>query len=141
MDFDGQSPCQGDCDDRDATRFGGNSEDCDGVDNDCDGVTPDEQDDDGDGAPACADCDDSNEHVQGVDSDGDGVSPCRGDCDEGNASAFPGADDPYSDGIDQDCDGADGRDVDGALAARQAHLLGRSPSPCQRRWDLQIGPP
>jgi RHS repeat-associated protein len=42
------------------------------------------------------------------DDDGDGFSESQGDCDDGDASVFPGAPDPSGDGIDQNCDGADG---------------------------------
>ena len=37
-DGDGQSECEGDCDDSDATIFSGAPELCDGIDNDCDGA-------------------------------------------------------------------------------------------------------
>jgi len=41
------------------------------------------------------------------DFDGDGVQD-QDDCDPSDPSIYPGADDPYGDGIDGDCDGADG---------------------------------
>lgn len=45
-----------------------------------------------------------------TDRDGDGYGSHFGgaDCDEGDPRRFPGAADPPDDGVDQDCDGADG---------------------------------
>ena len=45
------------------------------------------------------------------DADGDGFSEADGDCDDTNADVFPGAEDIPNDGVDQDCDGADGGDL------------------------------
>ena len=45
------------------------------------------------------------------DSDGDGWED-RQDCDVSDAASFPGAPDPWGDGVDQNCDGADGLDGD-----------------------------
>ena len=42
-----------------------------------------------------------------TDDDGDGV-PAWEDCDDNNASVYPCAEDPEGDGLDQNCDGADG---------------------------------
>jgi RHS repeat-associated protein len=44
-----------------------------------------------------------------TDGDGDGFTPNQGDCDDGNPGIFPGAPDPEGDGIDQDCNGIDGK--------------------------------
>ncbi|MRG92391.1 putative metal-binding motif-containing protein [Polyangium spumosum] len=48
-----------------------------------------------------------------VDADGDGVPACNdygnSDCDDTNRDIHPGAEDPKGDGIDQNCDGVDGK--------------------------------
>ncbi|MBP9828108.1 putative metal-binding motif-containing protein [Patescibacteria group bacterium] len=69
----------GDCDDVDSLTYPSAPEDClTGVDNNCDGYVGSD-DNDGDGVPACDDCDD------------------------GDFTIAPGADE-YCDGIDNDCD-------------------------------------
>jgi len=102
---DGNCP---DCDDNDPAINPAAVEVVDGVDNDCDGLT-DEVDLDGDGylatpaAPEPAEpdcCDDGSEDVPGC-------SPATA------AQIHPGAEEIASDGIDQDCDGADLVDADG----------------------------
>ncbi len=114
VDFDGLSACDGDCDDNDATVRPGAPEVCNGVDDDCfGGPGPDEVDDDGDGALACADCNDDNDDVAGLDDDGDGFDPCTGDCDEADPLVRPDAPDPWGDALDDNCDGVDGTDLDG----------------------------
>ena len=125
-DGDGQTECDGDCDDTDPSRRRFLAEACNGVDDDCDGVVPaDETDVDGDGFMACAECDDAavtvfpgalelcngvDDDCDGdlgpdeVDDDGDGFDECGGDCDDSSADAWPGrAED--CDGLDNDCDG------------------------------------
>lgn len=49
-----------------------------------------------------------------VDADGDGeaAAPCGGDCDDADPSRYPGAADAMGDGVDDNCDGVDGVDVD-----------------------------
>ncbi len=115
-----------DCDDDDASAWPGAPELCDGVDNDCDPSTGDaEQDDDGDGHPACEDCDDDDPTVHpgapelcdGLDGDcdpdseadggeqdddGDGFPACA-DCDDGSPGVHPAAAE-LCDGVDSDCD-------------------------------------
>ena len=86
-DSDGQSECQGDCDDTDAVLNG--------------------LDSDGDGETSCAgDCDDTDAVLNGLDSDGDGETSCAGDCDDGDALNFSANIEVSCDGQDNDCDGA-----------------------------------
>ena len=113
VDGDGVDTCGGDCDDSDATRFPGNSEDaCDGLDSDC--VTdPLEIDDDGDGGFECqGDCDDSDIDLNIADGDGDGVTTCGPDgvassgdedCDDGDPARYPANAEDACDGVDTDC--------------------------------------
>ena len=133
-DGDGSLSCV-DCDDANATNFPTNSEICDGADNDCNqladfgnpGSLGLEEDGDGDGWAACADCDDGDssnfpgnvELCDGQDNncnniadfdpiygefdvDLDGILGCL-DCDDANAANFPGNAE-YCDGQDNDCD-------------------------------------
>lgn len=72
-----------DCDDDDADRFPGATEQCNGLDDDCSGtIEPDEN----------------------ADGDGDGALDCA-DCDAADPTVFPGAPEAC-DGTDHDCDGA-----------------------------------
>ena len=114
VDFDGFSTCNGDCNDADYWVNPAAIEICDLVDNDCDGYQdPDEVDVDGDGDPACNDCDDSDPSLDNMDLDGDGFSSCTGDCDDTMVPINPYAADEVGDGVDQNCDGMDGVDRDG----------------------------
>jgi hypothetical protein len=130
-DADGQSECQGDCDDNNAANFSGNTELCDGQDNDCDGTAnadaAGEVDTDQDGQLSCFDCDDSDpnnfygntELCDGADNDCDGATwadtageidfdqdgdlSCS-DCDDNDALNFNGNIE-FCDGTDNDCNG------------------------------------
>jgi len=97
-DGDGHSPCDGDCDESDASVHPGAVDPwADGVDQDCDGA--DGVDSDGDGAISNAspaslgtpqwDCDDTDPTLNRLDADGDGVDSCEGDCDDSDATVVP----------------------------------------------------
>ena len=124
-DGDGFFPCNGDCDDQDASVNLWQAEDCsDGVDNNCDGAVDEDLDIDGDGQTTCeGDCRDDQAAINslnaveicdtldndcsgvaddGQDLDGDGHGVC--DCDDNNASVSPGAYEFCGDGLDNDCD-------------------------------------
>jgi len=85
-------PWVGDCDDTDPNIYPGQSESLNGIDDNCNGQI------------------DENPTY---DTDGDGLLPLPfgPDCDNADAS-IPGTEIPY-DGIDQDCNGSDLKDVDG----------------------------
>jgi hypothetical protein len=90
----------------------GTSADCDDYEGDEAGECADGADNDGNGA---IDCDDTSctgapdcENAS-IDADGDGVMS-DADCNDEDASVYPGAQDRFTDGVDQDCDGADGID-------------------------------
>ncbi len=99
-DSDGQTTCQGDCDDTDPFNKVGAPEICDCRDNNCD-----TQVDDGNacyGAPC-------------HDFDHDGFTNCAGDCDDtsGTGNAInPGKTEVVGDSVDNDCDGAIDEDTD-----------------------------
>ncbi len=134
-DNDGYTVDGGDCDDLVAMVHPGATEILDGLDNDCDGVIDegtDFADDDGDGfTEADGDCNDGDpdafpgnvEPEDGVDNncngfvdegsdnfddDWDGYTEYGGDCDDYDSTVNPGAPDLTVDGVDNDCDGADG---------------------------------
>jgi len=82
--------CEYDCNDEDPTIYGGADELCDGLDNDCDGFlsdTLDENDDDQDESPNCADCapDDSSIHPGAEEVCDEIDNNCNGEIDEGVA--------------------------------------------------------
>ena len=105
-DGDGQSPEEGDCDNKDPLRYTGAPESCDGEDDNCNGAV-DEEGTDG---------------AWYFDTDGDGFGDPRslttlcvppegtwvldaGDCNDGDSGVFPGADERCN-GVDEDCDGS-----------------------------------
>jgi hypothetical protein len=85
-----------DCDDDDAGIYSGATESCDAIDSDCDGSLTDGffADTDGDLLPDCAD----------DDADGDGYD-APADCDDFDPSINPGATEAC-DAVDTDCDGS-----------------------------------
>ena len=103
LDGDGETSCEGDCNDLVPTILTGGVDDWgDGADGDCDGA-------------------------DGIDADGDGwasngvPSDCLDDpADPTATSTWPGAPDAADDGIDQSCDGLDGVDADGDGVASEA---------------------
>ncbi|MEM6925692.1 MAG: MopE-related protein, partial [Myxococcota bacterium] len=97
-----------DCDDADPAVYRGAPETCAEADEDCDGHPYAgavdartwylDLDGDGSGGDAIEDC---GRQVPGWVREG-------GDCDDADPDVFPDAPDPCGDGVDQDCDGADG---------------------------------
>ena len=112
-DLDGFDTCSGDCNDGDYAVNPGATEVCDLVDNNCDLVQENELDGDGDGDPACSDCNDDLATIHSFDLDGDTWSLCTNDCDDTSIQFNPIALDPVGDGFDTNCDLLDGVDSDG----------------------------
>ncbi len=110
-DGDGVTVTDGDCDDEDAARYPGRSEDCDGVDNNCNGVIDEGLADvDSDGTADCMDL----EECDGVDNDGDTeVDEGFGDLDGNGVADCVGTE--ICDGLDNNDDGRidEGYDADG----------------------------
>jgi len=113
-----------DCDDRDDAIHPDGNEVCDGEDNDCDGLV-DGEDTDADAIPTWApdgDGDgygDADASFKSCDDPGEGFAENARDCDDSTSSVNPDASEVCGDGVDSDCDGADGPDRfegDGALS-------------------------
>jgi len=76
-----------------------------------------------------------------VDEDGDGYEACKGDCEDGNPEVHPGAEEIVGDGLDNDCDGANGQDRDrDGVEAVEAGGLDCDDSD-SRVWGGQLTPP
>jgi len=90
-DADGVTTCDLDCDDTNAAAYPGATEICDGVaDEDCDGTADDVDD-----------------------LDADGVTVCAGDCNDNDDTVSTAGTEVCGDGLDNDCDGsADNIDAD-----------------------------
>ncbi len=111
----GYAPQGGDCDDELSAINPGASEFCNGLDDDCDGAVDDgvlgawypDADADGYGADVAPieACEAPSGHVDRP-----------GDCDDADAEVNPDAADPEGDGIDANCDGADGVSAPDAFA-------------------------
>lgn len=109
----GESDVSTDCDDADAGRNPGELEiPGDGIDQDCTGADLVEcwSDGDGDGFG-----DESAPTLPAADGDclDAGESSVGGDCDDGDPAVSPVSADVWGDGVDADCDGIDGVDLDG----------------------------
>jgi hypothetical protein len=91
-DSDGETECQGDCNDASATVNSSGTEVCDTLDNDCSGAADEAFDFDNDGAFEWFDCDLA------------GYPDSLLDCDDEDAAINPSASDVNCDGLDNDCD-------------------------------------
>ncbi len=106
---------QDDCDDRDNAINPDGNEVCDGVDNDCDSLI-DGDDSDADAVPTWAPDADSDGYgdagagFKSCDNPGTGYAENALDCDDSTSAINPDAPESCGDGIDSDCDGADGPD-------------------------------
>ncbi len=115
-----------DCDDGDAAISPEGVETCDGVDDDCDGDV--DEDDALDAATWYADNDgdgwgDPDDTVVACD-EPPGYGAGAGDCDDTDDDVYPGAHEVCGDGVDSDCDGADGSCGDASLGDADVKLAG-----------------
>jgi hypothetical protein len=149
VDGDGESPCDGDCDETDPDVFSAATGTCSGADGNCDGLS-DLDDQDGDGWSGCAgDCDDTDPGISPsateycdrldndcdrtvdieFDQDLDGWASCHGDCADQDVARAPLVREPVcGDGVDGDCDLLpDATDPDCAVAAPPPPVEPRPP--------------
>lgn len=127
-DGDGQTICDGDCDDTDGdiSTADGDGDGLSGCSGDCDDTDPliNPFDVDGDGLSTCdplADCDDEDPAANWNDEDEDGASTCdeEADCDDANPLLAPGLEELCTDSLDNDCSGIVNdldADSDGAIS-------------------------
>ena len=112
-DEDGDTwPDEVDCNDWDASMYpGADDPPYDGIDSDCQWDDDYDQDKDGyvptEYAGLCTYPNPNGNH---------GELPA-GDCNDRNPNVHPGADDKFGNGVDENCDGADGRACGGAKSA------------------------
>ncbi|HCH65281.1 MAG TPA: hypothetical protein DFR83_20920, partial [Deltaproteobacteria bacterium] len=120
-----------DCDDNDAGIGPHAQEVCDDIDNDCDGLV-DADDEDAIAVPTWAPDEDQDGYgdaeraFKSCDAMGEGYAENDLDCDDGAVDINPDAIETCGDGVDSDCDGADGPAEFEGSAALECGIVGWS---------------